>query len=85
MAGWSWDNFERDVREGGQGACGGFFQSAQELGGWRPRLMKHGVVLQHPARQHGLGGFLDPFVDQGRNFAPEVGGVIQPRELETFQ
>lgn len=43
------------------------------------------VVLDQPARQHGRGVFLDPGIQQLRNFFPQIGGVAQPRKLVTLQ
>ena len=41
------------------------------------RLLGQFVVLAQPARQEGLGRFLDPLFEQRRNLFAQVGGMVQ--------
>lgn len=43
------------------------------------------MVIEHPAGEHGFGGFLDPLVDEGGDFLAQVGGVVEAGELEALQ
>lgn len=43
------------------------------------------LLLQHPARQHGCGIFLDPKVEKRANFLAEIGGMVEPREFIALQ
>jgi hypothetical protein len=49
------------------------------------RLVECFLMVQHPPRQCCFGGLLDPLVDQGRNFAAEIGRMIEPGHLEALQ
>lgn len=53
--------------------------------GWNGGGLQGFVMVEHPAGQHGFGAFLDPLVDQGGNFGPKVGRVVQTSELKTLQ
>ena len=41
-------------------------------------------MIEHPACQGRFGGFLDPLVDQNRDFSAQIGGMIQARQLKTL-
>jgi hypothetical protein len=49
------------------------------------RFLRQFVVLAQPARQEGLGRFLDPLFEQCRNLFAQVGSVIQTRKLEALK
>jgi hypothetical protein len=42
-------------------------------------------MLQHPARQHGLGSLVDPLIDQDRDFSANICGIVQPSEFKALQ
>jgi hypothetical protein len=44
-----------------------------------------GPLFAYPARQERLGIVAHPLVEQGRDLAPDVGGVVQARKLKTLQ
>jgi hypothetical protein len=43
------------------------------------------MVIEHPAREHGFGRLLDPLIDQGGNFMPQIGSMVEPCQLEALQ
>lgn len=43
------------------------------------------MVIEHPARQRRFGSFLNPLVDQCRDFSPQIGGVVEAGELKALQ
>lgn len=49
------------------------------------RRVKGFVMIKHPPRQGRFGGFLDPLVDQSRNFLAQIRGMVQSRQLEALQ
>jgi hypothetical protein len=44
-----------------------------------------GAVFADPTRQHGFGVIADPLIEQSSDLAPQVGGVIQTRQLKALQ
>lgn len=43
------------------------------------------AIFEKPAREHSLGGLLEPLIHQRGDFVPKVGGVIQAREFEALE
>ncbi len=43
------------------------------------------TVLNEPAREHGASVFIKPFIEQGANFLPEIGGMTKTREFIALQ
>lgn len=60
-------------------------ERAHHFGGRHGRGLQGLVVIEHPAGEHGFGGFLDPLVDQGSDFLAQVCSVVEPRQLKTLQ
>jgi hypothetical protein len=58
---------------------------AQKFRCGQGRLVQRGVMLQHPTRQHGLGCFLNPLVNQHGDFTLQICSVVQPCQLKTLQ
>jgi hypothetical protein len=50
----------------------------------RRRFAGRSALIQHPACEHGLGGFLDPLVDESADFTTEIGSVIEPCKFKTL-
>jgi hypothetical protein len=50
----------------------------------RRRFAGRSALIQHPACEHGLGGFLDPLVDENTDFTTEIGSVIDPCKFKTL-
>jgi hypothetical protein len=48
---------------------------------------KHGALalLDQPARDHGVGVFIEPLVEQGRDLLAEIGRVTEAREFVALQ
>ena len=69
----------------GEERTGGVDQGADYFGGSHRDGLERFVVIEHPAGEHGLRGFLDPLVDQGGDFLAEVRRMIEARELKTLQ
>ena len=60
-------------------------ERADHFGGRYGRGLQGLVVIQQPSSEHGLGRLLDPLVDQDGNFLPQVGSVVEARQLKTLQ
>jgi hypothetical protein len=58
---------------------------ADHVGGSHGRGLQGLVVIEHPSGEHGFRRLLNPLVDQGGNFLPQVGSVIEARQLKTLQ
>ena len=43
------------------------------------------MVIEHPSREQGFGCFLNPLIDQSRNFLAEICRVVEPRQFKTLQ
>lgn len=79
------DDFGGNAGDGGRrGRCGAG-ERLKKVGGRNVRVVEGVALIEHPAGKHGLGGLLNPLVDQGADFAPKVGGVIESAELEALQ
>jgi hypothetical protein len=63
----------------------GIGDSANDIGSRHRGRLQGLVMVKHPARQDGLGRFLNPSIDQGGDLLTQVGGVIQTSELKTLQ
>jgi hypothetical protein len=58
---------------------------ANHFGGGHGRRLQGLVVIEHPSGEHGFGCLLNPLVDQGGNFLPQVGSVVEARQFKTLQ
>ena len=63
----------------------GFDERLEQFGGGNARFLKRVVVIEQPAGQKGLGRLLDPLIEQGADFAAQVGRVIEPRQFKTLE
>ena len=43
------------------------------------------MVIEHPSREDRFECLLDPLIDQGGNFLPQIRGVVEARQLKTLQ
>jgi len=64
------------MRRIGSGVGGRIDKRLKQVGGGQEWFLDGVVVVEHPAGQHGFGRFLDPLVDQGADFAAQVGCMI---------
>ena len=64
---------------------GRIYQRADNFAGRDGRGLQGVVVIEHPAGQHGLGGLLDPLVDERGDFVAQIGSVIQTSEFKALQ
>jgi hypothetical protein len=69
----------------GEERTGGVDQGADYFGGSHRDGLERFVVIEHPAGEHGLRGFLDPLIDEGGDFLAKVRRMIEARELKTLQ
>lgn len=60
-------------------------QSANHVGGRHRRRLQGFMVIEHPSGEHGFRRLLNPLIDQGGYFLPQIRGVIEPRQLKTLQ
>jgi hypothetical protein len=60
-------------------------QSADEFGGSHRYGPQQFVVIEHPAREHRLRGFLDPSIDQHGDFLAKIRRMIQTGQLKTLK
>jgi hypothetical protein len=75
-----------DGRRGLREQCGRRVdQGAGYVGGGHGRGLQRLVMIEHPAGEHGFGGFLDPLVDQRGDFLAEICGVVEPRQFVALQ
>lgn len=63
----------------------GVEERLKEIGCGKVRFVKGIAVIQHPASQQSFGRFLNPLIDQCRDFAAEIRGMVQAGQLETLQ
>jgi len=58
---------------------------ADHFGGSHGRGLQGLVVIEHPSGEHGFARLLDPLVDQGGNFLPQIRSVVEARQFKTLQ
>ena len=74
----------RRLRIGTRGRSG-FEEGLKRVGHCEGRGAKGMAVIEQPAGEQGFGLFFNPLIDQGCNFAAQIGRVIQSRKFKTFQ
>jgi hypothetical protein len=83
---WRCRNHVGDGRLGFREQGGGRVnQTAGDLRGTHGRRLQGLMVIEHPAGEHGFGGLLDPLIDQGGNFLPQVRSMVEAREFKALQ
>ncbi len=58
---------------------------ADNFGGRQRGGLQGFMVIEHPSGEHRFGCLLDPLIDQGGNFLPQIRGVVEPRQFKTLQ
>ena len=83
------DNVGKGVGQGGVGfreqSGGRIDHGAEQFGCGHRRRLKGTVMIEHPPREHRLGSFLDPLIDQSCNFLAQIRSVVESGELKTLQ
>jgi len=69
----------------GKGIHLGLGKRSEIFGRGGGEIVKGFVMIEHPARQRGFGALLNPLVDQRRDFALQVCGVVESSEFKTLQ